>query len=84
MSPTMPLRLITLLAALCLLRLSAAETPAPNVIFIFADDLGYGDLGCYGAKDIKTPNIDRLARKGRASPASTWRRRSAPRRARRC
>lgn len=33
----------------------------PNVIFIYADDLGYGDLGCYGATKIKTPNIDRLA-----------------------
>ncbi len=40
-----------------------AATP-PNIVFIFADDLGYGDLGCYGAKDIKTPHIDRLAREG--------------------
>jgi arylsulfatase A len=36
----------------------------PNVIHIFADDLGYGDLGCFGAKDIKTPNIDRIAVEG--------------------
>ncbi len=36
----------------------------PNVIFILADDLGYGDLGCYGQSKIKTPNIDRLARSG--------------------
>lgn len=36
----------------------------PNVVLIFADDLGYGDLGCYGATDIQTPNIDRLAREG--------------------
>lgn len=36
----------------------------PNIIFIFADDLGYGDLSCFGAKDIKTPNIDRLANEG--------------------
>ncbi|MFW5709969.1 MAG: sulfatase [Bacteroidota bacterium] len=36
----------------------------PNIIFIYADDLGYGDIGCFGAKDIKTPNIDRLAREG--------------------
>ena len=36
----------------------------PNVIFIYTDDLGYGDLGCYGATKISTPNIDRLARGG--------------------
>ena len=36
----------------------------PNVIFIMADDLGYGDLGCYGQDQILTPNIDRLAREG--------------------
>lgn len=36
----------------------------PNVIIIFADDLGYGDLGCYGAKNVKTPNVDRLAEQG--------------------
>ena len=33
-----------------------------NVVFILADDLGYGDLGCYGCPDIRTPHLDRLAR----------------------
>ena len=36
----------------------------PNVIIIYADDLGYGDVSCYGATSISTPNIDRLARQG--------------------
>ncbi len=39
----------------------------PNIVFILADDLGYGDVGCYGARtdDVRTPNIDSLAREGR-------------------
>jgi arylsulfatase A-like enzyme len=36
----------------------------PNILFILADDLGYGDLGCYGQKRVRTPNVDRLAREG--------------------
>lgn len=39
------------------------DTP-PNIVYIMADDLGYGDLGCYGQKVIRTPNIDRLAAEG--------------------
>jgi arylsulfatase len=43
----------------------AADPPAkPNIVLLFLDDLGYGDVGCFGAKQIKTPNIDRLASDG--------------------
>jgi arylsulfatase A-like enzyme len=44
-----------------------AQQPAaakPNIVLIITDDVGYGDLGSYGAPDVKTPNIDRLAREG--------------------
>jgi arylsulfatase A-like enzyme len=54
------------LLLLCLLACTAfAQSPRkPNVIFILVDDMGYGDLSCYGSKDIRTPNIDRLAKEG--------------------
>lgn len=43
---------------------AAEAAKKPNIVFILADDLGYGDLGCYGQTKIKTPNIDRLAAEG--------------------
>ena len=43
--------------------LGAAARP-PNIVLIYADDIGYGDFGCYGATAVKTPNVDRLAREG--------------------
>lgn len=54
----------------------AADEVKPNVIVILADDIGYGDLGCYGATRIQTPCLDALARQGVRftqdySPAST-------------
>ncbi len=42
----------------------AGQAKKPNIIFILADDLGYGDVGCYGQKKIGTPNLDRLATQG--------------------
>ncbi|MFO7947759.1 MAG: arylsulfatase [Armatimonadota bacterium] len=41
-----------------------AESTRPNIIFLMADDMGYGDIGCYGAEKIPTPNMDRLASQG--------------------
>src|SRR5690242_7869043 len=43
---------------------AAPRRRPPNVIMIYSDDLGYGDVGCYGATEVKTPNIDRLAAEG--------------------
>ncbi|MEY2427508.1 MAG: hypothetical protein QOJ40_393 [Verrucomicrobiota bacterium] len=44
--------------------LAAPAAKRPNIVFILADDLGYGEVGCYGQKKILTPNIDRLANEG--------------------
>jgi arylsulfatase A len=53
---------VTLVAAL--IGLGSGEGLRPNIVFILADDLGYGEIGCFGQKKIPTPNIDRLAAEG--------------------
>lgn len=59
------LLLIVWLAAGAPLAAPAAEdAPKPNVVILFADDMGYGDLGCYGHPRIRTPHLDRLASEG--------------------
>jgi arylsulfatase A-like enzyme len=55
--------LLTLLANVWAVGYSPAADK-PNLVVILADDLGWGDLGCYGAKDLRTPHIDRLAAEG--------------------
>ena len=61
-------RKILFSAALLSSGLTMAQTTTveklPNVIYIMADDLGIGDLGCYGQRQIKTPNIDGIAQNG--------------------
>lgn len=62
-----PLLLLLFSSLLILSSFSSAEekdSTKPNIVLIFADDLGYGDLSCYGATKIKTPNLDKLAKQG--------------------
>ena len=56
--------LLTTLLLTPLAGVAAAETSKPNIVFLLADDLGDGDLHCYGHPYARTPNIDSLARDG--------------------
>ena len=62
-------KMIVIIAVAVLLLLGSvaavqAKESRPNILFIFADDWGWGDLSCHGHPYVKTPNIDRLAREG--------------------
>jgi arylsulfatase A len=60
----MKLRCAFLLAFFALACGQALAAPKPNIVIIFTDDLGYGDLGCYGSPVIRTPHLDRMAVEG--------------------
>lgn len=63
-----PLKTAALLCVFALLAsqasLQAAETPRPNFLVVFIDDMGWGDFSCFGNRDAQTPNVDRLASEG--------------------
>src|SRR5439155_5755871 len=61
---TMALRFILWIFLLLVLGFTATAADRPNIVFLFADDLGYGDVGAFGQTKIRTPNIDQLAKDG--------------------
>ena len=63
MNRSLPANLL-LICILCFISGQRIQAAPPNIIFILSDDLGWGDLGCYGQKEILTPNIDRIAAEG--------------------
>src|ERR1043166_170295 len=60
----MNLRMRAALVFSVVFMVAALRAATPNILFIYTDDLGYGDVGCYGATRVSTPNIDRLAKEG--------------------
>ena len=72
MNPQIPLALCASLALVSCTD-NVKKKPPPNIVFILADDLGYGDLSCYGQQKFSTPNIDRLATQGMLFTATLYR-----------
>ncbi len=66
----LPIAILPLTVLCPSLQAEASTSEKPNVVLIYIDDLGYGDVGCYGCTDIPTPNIDRLAKEGVRCTAS--------------
>lgn len=62
--PALHLMLALAAAAACPAATTPQVKPPKAIVMIYADDLGYGDVGCYGAKGIPTPSIDKLAKQG--------------------
>lgn len=58
------IKFILLISVTSLLVTKASAVERPNIVFILADDLGYGDLSCFGQSTLKTPNLDRMADEG--------------------
>ena len=56
--------LFSVVLSLTIPNVFSQQNKKPNIVFILADDLGFGDLGCFGSKIIKTPNLDKLASEG--------------------
>ncbi len=53
-----------LIAGAAITSVRAEETPLPSIVILLADNLGYGDLGCFGHPTIRTPNLDRMVAEG--------------------
>jgi arylsulfatase A len=58
-------RLLAISVFISLLPLAASAKERPNIVVILADDLGYADIGSFGARDFETPHLDRMAKEGR-------------------
>jgi arylsulfatase A len=55
---------VLMMGSVCRINKKGMDRPRPNIVIFYADDIGYGDVGCYGAKGVETPNIDALAENG--------------------